>query len=643
MSTAIHSSPGETASRRILLGQAGLDLYRENAFRVTGLAVDASTKEIARHADKLKIMEELGQRDAAPPSAFPLNPPSSVDQIRDAIRRLRDPEKRLINEFFWFWPLTVANSVSDPGIQALTRGDPAKAFAIWKEGEGSPETGFIATHNIAVMCHLMAVEWTLYQAAGTVDSAQGNEILTYWSEALTRWRKIARSDQFWDAVRARIRSIDDFRLTTGFEREIRESLLDVLSTINAEAALEFAEQQRLDLASSHLRLARETQQDPDKFARIAQQVLASALTLLKQQIESARQRTRTHASEALIASHELLKQAHHTLSLVTLFFGEASEVHHELSDEIANVCNQLQVSYHNTTGDHEACIATLQTILPLATSPELRQQIDKNIRTLSGLLQQKELEPIYTVLKAIQDSTERPSTRLGRFQRQIIAALPDIRSRIGGLEAYTEFCDAMAIVLRGISLAAWNEYQDRTTAVSANALALKHVRDSSIRQHLTNDKKILTQIGVKRLGNALAPLGCLVPIAVIGLLAGIGSFNSNRSSPSDTSKSGTYSPNYSQNGTYRIPSYRTAEVNRDSQAVEAAKTQLQRLDWQLKSLREEIEQDRLFLDNASQDRINAFNTKVDHYNSLLQEARSQGQAVDQMVDDYNAKLRRYSQ
>ena len=206
----------------------------------------------------------------------------------------------------------MANSVNDPGIQALKKGDPANAFAIWKEEEGNPETGFIATHNIAVMCHLMAVEWTLYQAAVTLDSAQGQEILTYWSEALTRWKKIARSDQFWDAVRARIRSVDDFRLTTGFESEIRESLPDVLSTINAEAALEFAEQQQLELANSHLRLARETQQDPEKFARTAQQVLGPAQTLLKQQIESARERTRTSPSEALIAIHELLKQAHHT-------------------------------------------------------------------------------------------------------------------------------------------------------------------------------------------------------------------------------------------------------------------------------------------------------------------------------------------
>src|ERR1700740_944528 len=63
MSSALPPQSPDTASRNILLEQVGLNLYRENAFRVTGLAVDASTKEIARHADKLKIMEELGQRD----------------------------------------------------------------------------------------------------------------------------------------------------------------------------------------------------------------------------------------------------------------------------------------------------------------------------------------------------------------------------------------------------------------------------------------------------------------------------------------------------------------------------------------------------------------------------------------------------
>jgi hypothetical protein len=275
--------------------------------------------------------------------------------------------------------------------------------------------------------------------------------------------------------------------------------------------------------------------------------------------------------------------------------------------------------------------------LPLATSPELRLNIEKGLITA-------ELEPVYVLLKAIQDSKEKPSARLRHFHSQILTVLPGIQSRIAHSEASAELCDAVAIVLRGISLAAWNEDRDRTTAVSANNLALRHVRDNSIRQHLTNDKKVLSQIAAQRLGNALAPLGCLVPIGVIVLLASVGSFMSNRTSSSSTaSYTKPSSSNSSQSGTYHIPSYRTAELNRDGQAIEAAKSQLQLLDAQLESLGAEIKHDRLYLDHTSQYQLDAFNTKVDSYNSLLQQARSQQQVVNQMVDAYNAKLNRYSQ
>src|ERR1700741_1326695 len=87
-----------------LLDVAHLNIYRENAFRITGLPVDATIKEIARHADMLKQMEELGYGEKANPGALALDPPPNIEQIREAIQRLKEPERRLIDEFFWFWP-----------------------------------------------------------------------------------------------------------------------------------------------------------------------------------------------------------------------------------------------------------------------------------------------------------------------------------------------------------------------------------------------------------------------------------------------------------------------------------------------------------------------------------------------------------
>jgi hypothetical protein len=85
-----------------LLEAATLRIYTRNAFRITGLPTTANTKDIARHSNEMKLMNEVG--GAMPQStAFPLNPPPRIDDVRESFQRLNEPEQRIVDEFFWFW------------------------------------------------------------------------------------------------------------------------------------------------------------------------------------------------------------------------------------------------------------------------------------------------------------------------------------------------------------------------------------------------------------------------------------------------------------------------------------------------------------------------------------------------------------
>jgi hypothetical protein len=472
---------GETAPKcQALIESASLSIYRENAFRITGLTVDAGAKERARHADRLKIMEELGQGEAANSSAFALNPPPSLDQIREASRRLTDPEKRLIDEFFWFWPITFGNSASDPGLQAIMRGDPSGAYAIWAEAENNPKTGFVATHNIAVMCHLLAVEWTLYEIATPLDSDREEEIRTYWSEAFTRWKKIFCDDLVWDTIKARIRSVDDARLTAGFGRRMCNSLPQALGKINAEAAIKFAEQGQFQLARTHVDFMRESQQSLDSLAKTAELVLAPARTRLKQQIERARQRAGNSQSEVLTAARELLEHARQFAQLFDLFLGKDGRAQNELSDEVATVCNQLPIAYHKATGDHKGCIELLKAALPFAVSSELRQEIQNSINVL--------------MVREIEDSKLSPKAKLAKIRQEIIPIVFLFRKveetgHIRIVQAVSdEFANFVAISLRGISIDAHNDHDDLETALDAIGLASDLAHEPELKERLAQDR-----------------------------------------------------------------------------------------------------------------------------------------------------------
>ena len=107
-----------------------LSLYDKNIFRITELPVDASAKDVSRQAQKQQMLAEMGDNTSSVKAPFaPLHSPDE-DQIREALARMKMPEDRIVDEFFWFWPEEFGNSKADPAIQAMLSGDSEKAAEI---------------------------------------------------------------------------------------------------------------------------------------------------------------------------------------------------------------------------------------------------------------------------------------------------------------------------------------------------------------------------------------------------------------------------------------------------------------------------------------------------------------------------------
>lgn len=406
-----------------LLDIATPEMFRANAFRITGLPVDATMREITKHADKLKMMEELGHGKSLHTGAFALKSPPTVDQIREAIQRLKDPEQRIIDEFFWFWPKQSGQSVFDPAIKALEGGDADTALQIWTALETNPSDGLVAMHNVAVLWQLMALEWeSHYAEAAELTAERKKETEKLWRGAFKRWDLLAVDDHFWNTVTQRIKELDDPRLTTGFARRMRTTLPQALDKINGELAVRYAENGRMDMAQVHVQFMRETNQGLDNIDKTAELVLTPASTRLKQQIQRAKERASKNPNDAVNAVGELLEHARRTVSLFELFFGKESDARNELSDEVATLCNRLQLDYQKATGDDQTCLATLKLILPFAASTDLRQLIERNI---SVTLTNVALAPIRIICeKAAAAVGVNPESGEGEAQRILTATSP---------------------------------------------------------------------------------------------------------------------------------------------------------------------------------------------------------------------------
>ena len=83
------------------------------------------------------------------------------------------------------------------------------------------------------------------------------------------------------------------------------------------------------------------------------------------------------------------------------------------------------------------------------------------------------------------------------------------------------------------------------------------------------------------------------------------------------------------------------ELDSDTSAIDREKAAAEQMAIQLKNLKQEIDHKQLFLNQESQSDIDRYNSKVDTYNNLLERTRSQNRLVNQLVENYNNKLRQY--
>lgn len=214
--------------QNILASRVTPTVYRTNAFRLLGMPVTASATAIRRHAESLEQALDLGLSVSPARRPLPLDEPPDRQAIRDAVHRLRDPEQRLIEELFWFWPLEAGDGRSDPALDLLSNLDHVAASNLWK----AAPIRHVGIHNLAVLAHAKALDLELRRVAASFD----DERTALWHEALGYWQRLIDDKQFAQSLAERARAMDDPRVTEDTARRIINELAPLLLSINAGLA-----------------------------------------------------------------------------------------------------------------------------------------------------------------------------------------------------------------------------------------------------------------------------------------------------------------------------------------------------------------------------------------------------------------------
>ncbi len=372
----------EDGCREVLLETAEPEMYRQNAFRVLGVSTGSSYRSISRRKRRDQILEKYGGGDSQSAAGngrmLPLQPGPDDTEIDTARQRLRDPQRRIVDELFWIWPRDPNNGSDDEAIRALQRGDVKKAAEIWATWQKQDDQAGVAAHNLAVLYHLLALDWEVWAADGKMGEDDAKRLNSRWKRSFANWREVLARDSFWQRYAQRLHQLDDPRVPPGAAYEIREALPEALLLINATLALRAARDRRRNRAKFHAWLTHKAGWDG-----AAERALGTVSRPIRERIESLcedGERNKDNDPETADQTCEaFLTEAKPLLSSLECMFPEGHAVPEMMHDKVATTALHMQVQFGAETDDWARSEELLKMALPLARGATARQRIEKNL------------------------------------------------------------------------------------------------------------------------------------------------------------------------------------------------------------------------------------------------------------------------
>jgi len=365
-----------------LLELATPHIYHRNLFRVLGLPINATPKDVQRQQNRRKMQVKLGLTSS---NGFgghlALDPPPTEEDIRNAMERLHCPMDRLLDEVFWFWP-TQGDASSDSALKALEQGDLKQAADVWMPLAKVAGEGHIATHNLAVLAHLIALDYEGRLATSDLTEKDRKRLADLWGRGFARWKKVFEGEDFWSVVKSRVRDLNDIQLTTGFVRRVRSMLPTALLLINAKLAYGAAERGDSNLAQRHIRLLREAGFGDGLADQAIREAIKPIRNQIKTAIDNARSRwtSKTHQGNRHV--RDLYEHAKGLLAIVDAIFPEGDLTRGGLHNMVAEAMLEGQITFGSKTNDWQECIKLLELAQEFAPGDTVQSKLSENIDIL---------------------------------------------------------------------------------------------------------------------------------------------------------------------------------------------------------------------------------------------------------------------
>ncbi|VAW65822.1 hypothetical protein MNBD_GAMMA09-3310 [hydrothermal vent metagenome] len=357
-----------------LINFVGLDFYQNNVFRVLGLPTSSTPQDIRKQLEKAKLMSKYGGGSVTA-GLLLINDTPNFETMHDLMHDLKDPENRLLQEFFWFWSNP---SEKNSSLDTLKQGDVSAAIKIWEKASGEINEQDIGIHNLAILHHVMALDFEILASRMTESGDILKDCDTAWSKAYFYWNSVLKGEGVWSALTNRIRELNDHRLTTGISRCIRSTLPFALLSINAKLAVSAATNGESDNCARQLGIMRKSGMGQESIDEALRNEIKPILKHLQTLQEKATDDVEADYEKADKCTRWLLQQVKPLLTILDLVIGKDNPTRDNAYDDVALTALTGAINYGNKTNNWSEALELLELIEPFPVGAAARSQVIKN-------------------------------------------------------------------------------------------------------------------------------------------------------------------------------------------------------------------------------------------------------------------------
>lgn len=375
----------ESRIGKVVKDIATTKLYSRNPFAILGMNSVATDQQLQRQFQRLQIAAKLGENLWTHESSFHVSGNVEPRDIEEAFQELKDPMCRIVREFFWFWPNPKSQEKEDQGLSLLKNSDYVGVVKFWMKAETQGSGRITATHNIAVLYHIMVLTQSKHIPTTEIKwtfklSEHHYQELT--KRAFSKWLDCLNHEATWDYMKERVGHINDPRLTEWDIDDMRDTIQFAILSIHARLALEAIENEDYEYSKEHLTLIIQSNFPAEVIEAAKVIVLKAVQQKVLAACKEARQEIDESDEDALWRAEELINETECDREFLIEFddcYDWDPAV--ESADAVAKVLVNASIAYVNATDDYDSALEFLDRAYNMAQSSECEEEIRENIET----------------------------------------------------------------------------------------------------------------------------------------------------------------------------------------------------------------------------------------------------------------------